>query len=254
MKYTIYFLILMPILFGSCKKKQLAMKDEQITQLKEQVDNLKHTNNNLLDRMADMSIINRTGAESIKKSIENISSQYEFIEDLTEKVHAKDSVNLQLVMNLKRSLSNINDKDVNVEVRGGVVHVSIADKLLFASGSSRINPEAKRILGKIASVINDHSQLEINVEGHTDNIPSNFECINDNWDLSVMRATSIIRSLQVEYDVNPERLVASGRGEFYPVGTNETNAGRALNRRTEIVIQPRLDQFFELLERPEQLQ
>ena len=251
-----YILILLccPLLFFSCKKKEIQLKDQQIKQLEEQVDNLKNTNTNLLDRMADMSIINKTGAESIKKSIENISQQYEFIEDLTTKVQAKDSVNMSLVMNLKRSLSNINDDDISVEVRGGVVHVSISDKLLFSSGSARINPSAQRVLSNIASVINDHEELEINVEGHTDNVPVKMNCVDDNWDLSVMRATSVVRSLQEKYNVNPSRMVASGRSEFYPKADNASSQGRAANRRTEIVIQPRLDQFFELLERPEALQ
>jgi len=254
MRYSILFCFLSILVFSSCKKKELILKDQQIKQLEEQVENMKHTNNNLLDRMADMSIINKTGAESIKKSIENISSQYEFIEDLTNKVQAKDSLNMSLVLNLKRSLSNMNDDDISVEVRGGVVHVSIADKLLFSSGSSRINPSAQRVLAKIASVINDHQDLQINVEGHTDNVPVNMECVYDNWDLSVKRATAVVRSLQEKYQVNPARLVASGRAEYYPKTDNNTSTGRAKNRRTEIVIQPRLDQFFELLERPEELQ
>lgn len=246
-------LLLSPFLLFSCKKKEIELKDQQIKQLQEQVDNLKNTNTNLLDRMADMSIINKTGAESIKKSIENISQQYEFIEDLTSKVQAKDSINMSLVLNLKRSLGNINDDDISVEVRGGVVHVSIADKLLFSSGSSQINPAADRVLSKIATVINDHEELEVNVEGHTDNVPVNLSCVDDNWDLSVKRATAVVRALQEKYYVNPMRMVASGRAEYFPKADNTTAEGRSINRRTEIVIQPRLDQFFELLENPEAL-
>ncbi len=254
MRTLIIILLITPVLFTSCKNKQMDLKDQQIKLLEEQVETMKYTNTNLLDRMADMSIINRTGAESIKKSIDNISQQYEFIEDLTSKVQAKDSVNMSLVLNLKRSLVNIDDEDISVEVRGGVVHVSIADKLLFSSGSSRINPAAQRVLSKIATVINDHQDLEINVEGHTDNVPVNMDCVYDNWDLSVQRATAVVRELQEKYEVNPARMVASGRAEYYPKADNTSIAGRSANRRTEIVIQPRLDQFFELLERPEALQ
>ena len=241
-------LVLSILIFSSCKNKQIELKDEQIAQLKSQVENLENTNNNLLDRMTDLSIINKAGAESIKTSLENINNQYNFIETLTEKMQSKDSINMTLVLNLKRSLSDLTDDDISVEVRGGVVHVSIADKLLFTSGSSRINPAAKRVLAKIAKVINDHNQLEVLVEGHTDNVPVALDCVNDNWDLSVSRATAVVRSLQMDYNVNPERLVAAGRSEFYPKSGNDTSAGRAANRRTEIVIQPRLDQFFDLLQ------
>lgn len=249
MIYRIIVLVAAISLFSSCQNKQLKLKDEQISQLKSQVNNLETTNSNLLDRMTDLSIINKAGAESIKTSLENISNQYNFIESLTEKMQSKDSINMQLVMNLKRSLSDLNDDDISVEVRGGIVHISIADKLLFNSGSSKINAAADRVLDKIAKVINDHYELEILVEGHTDNVPVDMSCVKDNWDLSVQRATSVVRALQVDYGVNPDRLVAAGRSEYYPKSDNETAEGRSANRRTEIVIQPRLDQFFELLEK-----
>lgn len=252
MRYIVLF-CLFTIGLSSCQNKQIQLKDEQISQLKNQVENLENINTNLLDRMADMSIINKAGAESIKKSLDNIGQQYQFIEELTEKVQSKDSINLQLVLNLKRSLSDINDQDISVEVRGGLVHVSISDKLLFSSGSSKINRSADRILGKIAKVINDHNELEVMVEGHTDNVPVTTDCLNDNWDLSVLRATSVVRDLQEKYNVLPERLVASGRAEYYPKTDNDTAANRSKNRRTEIVIQPRLDQFFELMEKTEAL-
>ena len=226
----------------------MKLKDEQIMQLKSQVANLEKTNGGLLDRMTDLSIINKTGAESIKTSLENISNQYNFIEKITDKMQSKDSINLQLVMNLKRSLADINDDDISVEVRGGIVHVSIADKMLFNSGSSVVNSAADRVLAKIAKVINDHSELEVLVEGHTDNIPVEMDCVRDNWDLSTQRATSVVRALQVDYSVNAERLVAAGRAQYYPKADNDTAEGRSINRRTEIVIQPRLDQFFDLLE------
>ncbi len=247
--YRILFVTVLIVILSSCQNKQITLKDEQIAQLKSQVVHLEKTNSNLLDRMTDLSIINKAGAESIKTSLENISNQYNFIESLTEKMQSKDSINMQLVMNLKRSLSDINDEDITVEVRGGIVHVSIADRLLFNSGSSKINNAADRVLAKIAKVINDHYELEVLVEGHTDNVPVELNCVKDNWDLSVQRATAVVRALQVDYGVNPERLVAAGRSEYYPKADNETTIGRAKNRRTEIVIQPRLDQFFDLLEK-----
>ena len=245
------------LLFGSCKKQeiqrlesQLQLKEDQVMQLNQQITHMQQTNNSLLDRMSDLSIINKEGAESIKLSLDNMSQQYDFIEDLTKKVQTKDSVNLALVLNLKRSLANINDDDIQVEVRGGVVHVSISDKLLYQSGSSQLSQKARQVLGKIASVVKDHKELQIMVEGHTDNIPMSNDCVADNWDLSVKRATSVVRVLQEEYLVNPERIIAAGRAEYSPKSDNSTAAGRSANRRTEIVIQPRMDQFFKLMEPP----
>ncbi|MEM9549406.1 MAG: flagellar motor protein MotB [Bacteroidota bacterium] len=240
--------LLVLISISSCSDKELNLKDQQILQLKEQIETMKATNTGLLDRMSDLSVVSKTGAESIQKSLENISRQTAYIEDLNNKVQSKDSLNLALVMNLKRSLSNINDSDIQVEVRGGLVHVSISDKLLFQSGSSTINARAEEVLGKIATVINDHDELEILVEGHTDNVPMNNGCIEDNWDLSVKRATAVVRSLANEHYVDPTRLTAAGRSYYIPKEDNDSAQGRSKNRRTEIIIQPRLDQFFQLLE------
>ena len=232
-------------------KTQLINRDGQVTQYEAQIGNLQTTNSNLLNRMEDLSIIGKTGAESINKSLDNISKQYDFIENLSTKIQSKDSLNMALVMNIKRSLVDINDEDVQVEVRGGVVYVSISDKLLYKSGSSKINKAAEEVIGKIATVVNDHEELNILVEGHTDDVPMiNNKCVADNWDLSVKRATSVVRLLQTEYFVSPERLTAAGRSEFVPKELNNTPEGRSANRRTEIIITPKLDQFFQLLESP----
>ncbi len=254
---TFFFLLVLLLPFYSCKNKQVEklenevqLKDDQIAQLQQQINHLQSTNGSLLDRMSDLSIVSKTGAESIQKSLESLSQQYDFIQNLTEKVHSKDSLNLALVMNLKRSLSDVNDNDIQVEVRGGVVYVSISDKMLFNSGSSKLNPQSEDVLGKIASVINDHEQLDVLVEGHTDNVPMSNSCIDDNWDLSVKRATSVVRALANDYYVAPERMTAAGRSEYIPRAGNESADGRSQNRRTEIVITPKLDQFFKLLEAP----
>ncbi len=153
-------------------------------------------------------------------------------------------------MNLKRSLSNINDDDVQVEVKGGVVYVSISDKLLFRSGSSKITSEANEVLNTLALVINDHSDLNILVEGHTDDVPISNSCMDDNWDLSVKRATSVVRTLVDDYYVDPQRMTAAGRSQYIPKADNSSSSGRGINRRTEIIITPKLDQFFQLLEGP----
>ena len=245
------------LLLSSCNKakvseleRELELKDDKIELLEEQLGHLQQTNGSLLDRMSDLSIVNKAGAESIQKSLENMTQQYSFIQDLTTKIHSKDSLNLALVMNIKRSLSNIDDDDVQVEVKGGVVYVSISDKLLFRSGSSKITSEASEVLNKLALVINDHSDLNILVEGHTDDVPISNSCMDDNWDLSVKRATSVVRMLVEDYYVDPTRMTAAGRSEYIPKEDNGTSAGRSANRRTEIIITPKLDQFFQLLEAP----
>jgi chemotaxis protein MotB len=259
MKQTTLFALLTITLFtfSACNKgkvesleRQVHEKDKQIQQLEDQVEHLQFTNSSLLDRMSDLSIVSKEGATSIRESLENINQQYQFIEDLTTKMQEKDSLNLALVLNLKRSLSDLNDDDVKVEVRGGVVHVSISDQLLFQSGSSKITAQANEVLGKVAMVVSDHSDLNLMVEGHTDNVPISNNCIKDNWDLSVKRATAVVRALEEEHYVDPTRMIAAGRADKLPKADNDSETGRSLNRRTEIVIMPRLDQFFQLLEPP----
>ncbi len=232
------------------RTSEIEAKNRMIQQLETQVENLQRTNTSLLDRMADLSVISKEGAESIKKSLESINAQTKYIQELTSSIQARDSLNLALVMNLKRSLADVNDSDIQVEVRGSVVYISIADKLLFRSGSSDISPRAEVVLGKVARIINDYKDFEVMVEGHTDNVPINTACIADNWDLSVRRATAVTRMLQSKYNVAPERLTAAGRSEFIPKASNSTADGRSINRRTEIVLKPKLDQFFKLLETP----
>ena len=197
--------------------------------------------------MEDLSIISKSGAENIQKSLEAINQQSKYIQGLNTKIQMKDSLNLALVTNLKRSLANINDEDVKVEVRGGLVYVSIADKLLFKSGSYNINAAAENVLGKVAQVVNDHKEIDILVEGHTDNVSISTDQIKDNWDLSVLRATAVTRMLQKKFGVDPSRMTAGGKSEYSPKDSNESASGRQTNRRTEIVITPRLDQYIGLM-------
>lgn len=218
--------------------------------LQQQMEYFKSTNTNLLDRLSDLSVVSKSGAESIKKSLEALNEQNIYIKDLTSSMQRKDSINLALVMNLKRSLDNFDDEDISIEVKKGVVYVSISDKMLFRSGSYQISNQAENVLEKIAKIINDHKELDILVEGHTDTVPIATECMEDNWDLSAKRATSIVRLMQNKFEVDPSRMTAGGRSEYVPKTTNETVQGRAINRRTEIIILPKLDQFFELLEPP----
>lgn len=229
-------------------QSDLANANSRLSTLEKENEYLKTTNTTLLDRMSDLSVISQSGAENIKKSLEALNEQNKYIKDLTGRMQAKDSMNLALVVNLKRSLSDVNDEDVKVEVKKGVVYISLSDKMLFQSGSYNIQARAETVLGKIAKVVNDHKELDILVEGHTDNVPINTSCIKDNWDLSALRATAVVRSLQKRYGVAPERMTAGGRSEFVPKAANATTDGKGLNRRTEIVILPKLDQFFQLLE------
>lgn len=228
--------------------KNYEFSKNQLKSLEKEMEYFKSTNTNLLDRLADLSVVSKSGAQSIKKSLEALNEQNKYIKDLTTSMRQKDSVNLVLVMNLKRSLSDINDDDINIEVKKGVVYISLSDKMLFKTGSDQILPRAEEVLGKIAKVVKDFQNLDILVEGHTDNVPISRDCYLDNWDLSVKRATSVVRTLQVKYDVKPEKMTAGGRGEYVPKATNDTDKGKSLNRRTEIIILPKLDEFFNLLQ------
>ena len=217
-----------------------------------QLENVQRTNGDLLNRMEDLSVISKEGATSIRESIKGFSSQTERVNELNRSIQAKDSLNLALVRNLKRSLDNINDEDVQVDVRGGKVFVSISDRLLFASGSSQLNPASTNVLDKVSQVLNDHQSIDVIVEGHTDNVPVSSRSVKDNWELSTMRAASVVRQLVNEFGVDPFRLTAAGRADNDPRGDNNTPEGRAMNRRTEIVITPALDEFFNLAQDPSQ--
>ena len=228
-------------------QNNLAAANKSNEDLRKELEYFKSTNTNLLARLSDLSIVSKSGAEAIIKSLEALNEQSKYIKDLTTSIAEKDSINLSLVLNLKRSLDNIDDEDVQIEVIGGVVYISISDKLLFYSGSSRINSKSSNVLGKVAKVINDHSNINVLIEGHTDNVPISKDCVSDNWDLSVQRSTAIVRVLQGKYGVDPGRLTAGGRSEFAPKASNDNSAGRKLNRRTEIIITPKLDEFFHLI-------
>ena len=234
----------------SVLENNLANEKNLSKSLEQQMEYFKSTNTDLLARLSDLSVVSKSGAESITQSLKALNEQNKYIKDLTTSMQRKDSINLVLVMNLKRSLDDFDDEDINIEVKKGVVYVSISDKMLFRSGSYQVSDRAEEVIGKISKIVNDHKELDILVEGHTDTVPISNECMLDNWDLSVKRATSIVRLMQREFGVQPSRMTAGGRSEYLPKSANDTAEGRAKNRRTEIVILPKLDQFFELLEPP----
>ena len=231
-------------------KNALALNNDlnnQKTLLSGQVEYLKKNSTEVLSALQDMSVLSNKQAESVKQSLENISQKDLYIRDLQSAISRKDSLNMRLVMNLKSNLSDINDKDINIKVEKGVVYIDISDKMLFNTGKFEVTESAKVVLGKVARVLNAYPDIEFLVEGHTDTVPIHNTCMVDNWDLSVKRATSVIRILQTEYKMNPSRMTASGHSEYVPVAANGTEEGRALNRRTRIIILPQLDQFFKLL-------
>jgi chemotaxis protein MotB len=224
---------------------------DRITALNEQLRNQQTSNSQMLNQLKDLSVISNSQAESIQKSLENIGSKDAYIRDLQSAIRRKDSLNMALVMNLKGAIGNLNDQDINVKVDKGVVYIDISDKLLFKSGSWDITDRAREVLGKVAKVLMNQPDIEFMVEGHTDNVPFKQGVLLDNWDLSVKRATSIVRILQSQYGVPAARMTAAGRGEYVPLASNDTADGKQTNRRTRIVILPELDQFFKLLETPQ---
>ena len=229
--------------------RQKANLQTELDALRKENAFLKENNTNVLNQLKDLSVLSATQAESVKKSLDNLSSKDAYIQDLQTAMSRKDSLNMTLVMNLKSALNDVNDKDVNIQVEKGVVYISISDKLLFKSGSSVVSEGAMTVLGKVAQVLNAQPTLDILVEGHTDSVPIKNNCVIDNWDLSTRRATSVTRILQNDYKIDPVRLTAGGKAEYAPLVANDTPEGRASNRRTRIIILPQLDQFFKLLER-----
>ncbi|MBS1563897.1 MAG: OmpA family protein [Bacteroidetes bacterium] len=228
--------------------RKRALLENDIENLNKQIAFLKENNTQALKQLQDLSVISGSQAESIKKSLENIGAKDAYIQDLQSAMARKDSLNMALVMNLKGAIGNIDDKDINIKVDKGVVYIDISDKLLFKSGKYDVTDNAKTVLGKVAQVLKAQPDIEFMVEGHTDNIPYKNPVLLDNWDLSVKRATAVIRILQNQYGLDPAHMAAAGRGEYKPVADNSTPEGKAANRRTRIVILPQLDQFFKLLE------
>lgn len=223
--------------------------EKRIIELNKEIDYLKKSNDSMIDQLENLSVISQQGAENIRKSLETLSDQSKYIKDLNNRIQNRDSLNLVLSNTIKRSLNDVNDPDIDVQVEKGVVFVSISDNMLFDSGKYNIKPQASEVLGKIASIANDHNELDLLVEGHTDNVPIvGTSFMKDNWDLSALRAASVVRSLQMQHGVDPSRMTAGARSQYVPKTTNDTATGRSQNRRTKIYLLPKLDQFFQLVE------
>ncbi|MEM8845759.1 MAG: OmpA family protein [Bacteroidota bacterium] len=228
--------------------EEKATASSRLKTLEDQNAFLKANNQELINNMGNLTTLTTKGAENLEKSLESLKEKDLTIRRLQDAVTRRDSVNLALVQSLKGVLGNLDDEDIEVSVEKGVVFVSISDKLLFRSGSYNITSAAKNVLGKVAKVVNNKPDFEFLVEGHTDNVPFSSGVLVDNWDLSAKRATSIVRTLQNEFDVDPKRMTAAGRSFYVPLASNDSAAERAKNRRTRIVVLPKIDQFYNMIE------
>lgn len=228
--------------------EEKASSGSELNVLRDQVSNLKNQNSALLNNVGNLATLSTKEAQNLEKSLESIQEKDLQIKTMNEALNKKDSVTLALVTSLKGALGNLADDDIQVNVEKGVVYVSISDKLLFKSGSYSVSTRAKEVLGKVAKVVNSKPDIEFLVEGHTDDKPIKSKAIKDNWDLSVKRATAVVRVLQNEYKVDPKRMTAAGRSYYVPVADNSTAENRAKNRRTRIVVLPKLDQFYNMIE------
>ena len=214
-----------------------------------EIEYLKKTNYQLLKNVGNMSTLTKKESENLEKSLEQIREKDLTISSLQAAINKRDSVTFALVTSLKGATVGINDQDISINVEKGVVYVSISDKLLFESGSSKVSSAAKEVLGKVAKVLKSQPSLDFMVEGHTDNkAVRNGAAFQDNWELSTERAASVVRILEGDFAINPKRITVAGKGEHAPAASNESAEGRAKNRRTRIVILPKLDEFYSLIE------
>ena len=235
---------------GDIKATQsnIQLREEQIKDLKEQIADIRSQRDKQVTQVGDLTVLSQSASNNIKETLSQLEGKDKYIKLLQAAKTQADSINLALAINLKGVLSDgVADKDVEIKVDKTVVFINLSDKMLYQSGSALITPKANDILGKIAKIIESRPELEVMVEGYTDNQPINKVCFDDNWDLSVKRATSVVRVLQKNFKIDPNRLIAAGRGEYNTLAGNDTDTGRAMNRRTRIIILPKLNQFYDLL-------
>lgn len=230
-------------MFRSAKEAAALRSDNkllksQLASMEGNAKSLQKALNNCIDK----------GGTNISKLLDEVNSSNKYIRQLIAENDKKDSLNKVLSNNLKRSLSDLSDEDVQISVKKGVVFISLSDKMLFKSGKYELNSNARVVLAKIGKIVNDYANYDILIEGHTDNKSIKTSCLKDNWDLSAMRATTIARYMHNDLMIAPERITAGARSEYIPKASNNTPEGRSLNRRTEIIILPKLDEFIKLME------
>jgi len=227
---------------------ELGTANNTIQIREEQVQDLRAQIAQQVETVGDLTVLSQSANENIKETLSQMENRDRYIQLLQAAKTKADSINLALAVNLKGVLAQgVSDQDVDIKVDKTVVFINLSDKMLFQSGSTILTPRANEVLGKIARIVASRPELEVMVEGYTDNVPIQSACMSDNWDLSVKRATSVVRVLQKNYGVDPNRLIAAGRGEYNALASNETLDGRATNRRTRIIILPKLNQFYDLL-------
>lgn len=224
-------------------------KEAYIEDLKEQLKDCKEIRDKQLTAVGDLTVLTQAANDNIKESLAQLERKDKYIHLLQEAKSKADSLNLALAVNLKGVLKEgFDDKDVEIKVDKTVVFINLSDNVLFKKGSADLSPKANEVLAKIALIIESRPDLEVMIEGYTDSDPIKNACNKDNWDLSVRRSTSVVRMLQGEFKINPNRLIAAGRGEFNALAPNDTDANKAINRRTRIIIMPKLNQFYDLLD------
>ncbi|WP_139958885.1 OmpA/MotB family protein [Flavicella sediminum] len=233
----------------SSTASSLDKEQNKVSSLEDKIKYLLKGNEKTLEFVDNLTVLSKSANENVKATLTQLSQKDEYIKQIQALNSKRDSINLAVAFNLKKVLNNgLNDEDIQVNIEKTVVYISIADKLLFNSGSFRVSNRANAILKKVADVINAQPEMDVIVEGHTDSKTIKTDILDDNWDLSVKRATSIVRELQHKLDVDPSRLVAAGRSSYQPLVANDSPANMAKNRRTKIIIMPKLDQFFDLLD------
>ncbi|TNE55923.1 MAG: hypothetical protein EP338_01700 [Bacteroidetes bacterium] len=230
------------------KNSNLEARDERIKDLKEQLTDCKELRDKQLDQVGDLTVLNQAANDNIKETLSQLEQKDKYINLLQAAKTKADSINLALAINLKGVLKDgLEDDDVEIKVDKTVVFVNLSDKVLFKSGSAVLSDKADEVLANIAKIIQSRPDLEVMIEGYTDNVPIKNNCMMDNWDLSVKRSTAVVRALQEKHNVNPNRLIAAGRGEYNALVENNTPENKAKNRRTRIIIMPKLNQFYDLL-------
>jgi chemotaxis protein MotB len=232
-------------------QQELSGSRARVQSLEEQIATAKSNAAGLQDALNKCLAGNNQGNVNISKLADQINASDQYIKHLVDLKNKSDSLNQILTNNLTRSLTPDETKDVNVKVLKGVVYISLSDNMLYQSGKYLISPTAGSILAKVAKIINDYSTYDVLVEGNTDNVPISQTNIRNNWDLSGLRASSVVQVLQNTYNVDPKRLTAGGRGEYNPIADNTSDFGKSQNRRTEIIITPKLDQFMALIGKPQ---
>jgi chemotaxis protein MotB len=226
----------------------MQLRQEQIEDLREQITDARSVRDNTVTQVGDLTVLTQEANKNVEATLKQLERKDKYINLLQAAKTKADSINLALAVNLKDVLrEGIADQDVDIKVDKTVVFINISDKMLYESGSHRLSPRANEVLGKIAKIVQSRPELEVMVEGYTDNVPMRSSCIEDNWDLSVKRSTSVVRALQTKYGVNPNKLIAAGRGEYNTLASNDTADGKSMNRRTRIILLPKLDQFYDLL-------